>query len=55
MVLNTPELTLPHPEMHNRGFVMIPLAELRPGLLVGGVRAQDLAARFAGEGVERVG
>ena len=55
VVLNTPELTLPHPEMHNRGFVMIPLAELRPGLLVGGVRAQDLAARFAGDGVERMG
>ncbi|ABF39088.1 2-amino-4-hydroxy-6-hydroxymethyldihydropteridine pyrophosphokinase [Candidatus Koribacter versatilis Ellin345] len=29
-VINTPELTLPHPEMHNRGFVLAPLAEIAP-------------------------
>lgn len=27
--LDTPELTLPHPRMHERPFVLIPLAELR--------------------------
>lgn len=54
-VLNTPELTLPHPEMRNRGFVMIPLAEIRPGYVVDGVTARKVAARFAGQGVERMG
>lgn len=29
-VLETPELTLPHPAMHQRGFVLGPLAELAP-------------------------
>lgn len=28
--IDTPELTLPHPRMHEREFVLRPLAELRP-------------------------
>ena len=28
--IKTKELTLPHPEMHNRNFVLIPLAEIEP-------------------------
>ena len=47
-------LTLPHPEMHNRGFVMIPLAEIRPELMLAGASARVLAERFAGEGVVKV-
>jgi 2-amino-4-hydroxy-6-hydroxymethyldihydropteridine diphosphokinase len=31
-VLNGPELTLPHARMHERAFVLWPLAELAPGL-----------------------
>ena len=30
MLMNTPELTLPHPEAHHRAFVLQPLAELLP-------------------------
>jgi len=28
--LNTPELTLPHPSLHERSFVLAPLAEIAP-------------------------
>ena len=32
LVLNTEELTVPHPLMHQRGFVLRPLAEIGPEL-----------------------
>ena len=33
LVLDTPELKLPHPLMHERRFVMEPLAEIAPDLV----------------------
>lgn len=30
LIMTTPKLTLPHPEMHRRAFVLIPLAEIAP-------------------------
>ena len=32
-VLDTPELTVPHPAMHQRRFVLEPLAEIAPALV----------------------
>ena len=29
--LSTPRLTLPHPRLHERAFVLVPMAELNPG------------------------
>ena len=33
VVMSTPELTLPHPEMHERRFVLEPLAEVAPEIV----------------------
>ncbi|WP_153798856.1 2-amino-4-hydroxy-6-hydroxymethyldihydropteridine diphosphokinase [Foetidibacter luteolus] len=33
LVINTPLLTLPHPQMHNRRFALIPFAEVAPNLV----------------------
>jgi len=35
-VVDEPQLQLPHPRMHLRGFVLHPLAEIRPNLVLPG-------------------
>ena len=32
IVLDSPGLTIPHPHLHERAFVLVPLADLAPGL-----------------------
>jgi 2-amino-4-hydroxy-6-hydroxymethyldihydropteridine diphosphokinase len=36
LVQDDPVLTLPHPRMHGRAFVLAPLAEIAPGLVIPG-------------------
>jgi 2-amino-4-hydroxy-6-hydroxymethyldihydropteridine diphosphokinase len=57
LVLRTERLTLPHPEVSSRRFVLAPLLELDPELtLPDGTRLADaLAALPAGQRVERAG
>lgn len=47
--LNSPELTLPHPRLHERVFVLVPMAELSPDMLLPGLSGtvQELLARLA--------
>jgi 2-amino-4-hydroxy-6-hydroxymethyldihydropteridine diphosphokinase len=54
VVLDTPELKLPHPEMLNRAFVLVPLAELRPQLAIGGVRIVDALGRLDASEIVRL-
>ena len=55
--LHTERLTLPHPEVTSRRFVLVPLLELDPGLaLPDGTRLSEaLAGLGSDERVERVG
>ncbi len=47
----TPELIVPHRELLNRAFVLVPLAAIRPDRRIGGVALVDAIARLGDQGV----
>ncbi|MEP6875897.1 MAG: 2-amino-4-hydroxy-6-hydroxymethyldihydropteridine diphosphokinase [Burkholderiales bacterium] len=50
-----PSLTLPHPRLHERAFVLLPLAELAPGLLIPGRGVvDDLLAGVADQRIDKL-
>jgi 2-amino-4-hydroxy-6-hydroxymethyldihydropteridine diphosphokinase len=54
LVLNAPELTLPHPRLFERAFVLVPLAEIVPDRMIGGRRVRDAVRQVDGRGIERL-
>lgn len=47
------QLTLPHPRLHERAFVLAPLAEIAPGLHIPGLGSvSELLARCTGQRIE---
>jgi len=48
------ELTLPHPRLFERAFVLVPLAEISPDRLIRGRRIKDALADLSSEGIERL-
>lgn len=55
LVCVDPRLTLPHPRLHERAFVLAPLAEIAPDLAIPGLgHVGDLLATCAGQRIERL-
>lgn len=52
--ISGPDLTLPHPRLLERAFVLVPLAEIAPEWRIGGVRIEDALARVDRSGIERL-
>jgi 2-amino-4-hydroxy-6-hydroxymethyldihydropteridine diphosphokinase len=55
LVLHEPGLEVPHPRMHERAFVLLPLEQVSPDAVIPGRGCvKDLAARLADQSVTRV-
>jgi len=56
LILNTPGLAIPHPHLHERAFVLVPLAELAPDLRhpVLGKTVAEMLAECDTFGIERL-
>ncbi len=52
--MNTPHLILPHPEIVNRGFVLIPLNDVAPALLLARKSVATMAAAYLASDPESV-
>jgi 2-amino-4-hydroxy-6-hydroxymethyldihydropteridine diphosphokinase len=52
--INKPELTLPHPRLFERAFVLVPLKEIAPDRLIAGRSISDALAQLTSEGIERL-
>ncbi|MCJ2062416.1 2-amino-4-hydroxy-6-hydroxymethyldihydropteridine diphosphokinase [Methylobacterium sp. J-088] len=46
-------LVLPHRYVRERAFVLVPLAEIAPSLVIGGERVEDALAKLDRSGIER--
>jgi 2-amino-4-hydroxy-6-hydroxymethyldihydropteridine diphosphokinase len=54
VIIDTPDLTLPHPRLFERGFVLVPLAEIAPGRRIGGIRVDEALSRVSHDGIRRL-
>jgi 2-amino-4-hydroxy-6-hydroxymethyldihydropteridine diphosphokinase len=54
VALSEPDLTLPHPHLFDRAFVLAPLAEIAPERMIAGTRVRDALARVETTGIERL-
>jgi 2-amino-4-hydroxy-6-hydroxymethyldihydropteridine diphosphokinase len=48
------DLTLPHPYMFKRAFVLVPLAEIAPDRIIADIRVREALARIDASGIEKL-
>jgi 2-amino-4-hydroxy-6-hydroxymethyldihydropteridine diphosphokinase len=55
ITLDEPDLTLPHPRLFERAFVLVPLAEIVPERVIAGIGVRDALAKLDPAGIEKLG
>jgi 2-amino-4-hydroxy-6-hydroxymethyldihydropteridine diphosphokinase len=53
-VINDAVLTLPHPHLFERAFVLVPLGEIAPDRAIGGKAVRDALSRVNASGIEKL-
>jgi 2-amino-4-hydroxy-6-hydroxymethyldihydropteridine diphosphokinase len=54
VTLDGADLTLPHPRLFERAFVLVPLAEIAPDRVIAGKRVRDALAKVDTAGISRL-
>ncbi len=54
LALDTPGLTLPHPRLFERAFVLVPLTEIAPERVIAGIRIREALAKLDTAGIEKL-
>lgn len=54
LALSSPELTLPHPRLFERAFVLAPLADIAPDRVIGGGKVSKALEKLDLTGIERL-
>lgn len=52
--IESEDLIIPHPRMHERAFVIVPMFEIAPKIIINGIAIKDIIKDLKGEKIKRL-